>query len=42
MLAQSEQTGSGADRSLANLDCQDEVPKRIQAILEGIVTNVVY
>ena len=33
--------GMGADWSLVNLDCQVEVPKRIQAILEGIVPNVV-
>ena len=33
---------TGADRSLVNLDYQVEVPKRIRAILEGIVTDVVY
>ena len=33
---------TGADRSLVNLDCQVEVPKRIRAILEVIVTDVVY
>jgi len=32
---------TGADWSLVNLDCQVEVPKRIQAILEGIVVDVV-
>jgi len=33
---------TGADRSHVNLDCQVEVPKRIQAIFEGVVPNVVY
>jgi hypothetical protein len=33
--------GTGADWSLVNLDFQVEVPKRIQAILEGIVADVV-
>ncbi len=33
--------GAGADGSLVDFYCQVEVPKRIRAILEGIVPNVV-
>ena len=33
---------TGADSSFVNLDCQVEVPKRIKAIFEGVVPNVVY
>ena len=33
--------GAGADGSLVDFDCQVEVPKRIQAILLGVVLNVV-
>ena len=32
---------AGADWSLVNLDCQVEISKRIRAILEGIVPNLV-
>ena len=33
--------GAGADGSLVDFYCQVEVPKRIQAILLGVVRNVV-